>query len=201
MPAPAAGLPSSTPRTSRPSRSGRPTARRMRRATRGGATATPSRGGCGCLAAAKPRRALLDGRGGRHREDQAAVEAHGVQPEQASLGVDERTARRAARKRGGVLDRSAIRRPRGPRKLRPSDETKPSVTRRPRPPGLASASTGGADARRARRAPRRSAGRRRCRPRAPRGRGRGRRPPPRRWRAGRPRRRRSPARRAGCGRS
>jgi hypothetical protein len=36
----------------------------------------------------------------------------------------------------------AMRRPRGPRKLRPSLETKPSVARRPRPPGLASATTG-----------------------------------------------------------
>ena len=35
-----------------------------------------------------------------------------------------------------------MRRPRGPRKLRPPEETKPSVARRPRPPGLASATTG-----------------------------------------------------------
>ena len=35
-----------------------------------------------------------------------------------------------------------IRRPRGPRKLRPPDETKPSVARSPRPPGLARATTG-----------------------------------------------------------
>ena len=34
-----------------------------------------------------------------------------------------------------------MRRPRGPRKLRPALETKPSVARRPRPPGLATATT------------------------------------------------------------
>ena len=42
-PARSAALPASTARTSTPSRSGRPTARRSRRATRGGAIATPSR--------------------------------------------------------------------------------------------------------------------------------------------------------------
>ena len=67
----------------------------------------------------------------------------------------------------------AMRRPRGPRKLRAAEETKPGVTRRPRPPGLASASTACRSRRLAaspgpldRRRPRR------CRPRARRGRGR-----------------------------
>ena len=49
------GLPSSTARTSRPSRSGRPTALRRRRATRGGAIATPSRCGDGASPRASPR--------------------------------------------------------------------------------------------------------------------------------------------------
>ena len=69
-----------------------------------------------------------------------------------------------------------MRRPRGPRKLRPPEETKPSVARRPRPPGLASATTGAPMRGPRPPAPSSTRARRRCRPRARRGRGRGRRP-------------------------
>ena len=79
-----------------------------------------------------------------------------------------------------MLDGAAMRRPRGPRKLRSPEETKPSVARRPRPPGLASATTGARCPAR-RRLPAHRGRVARCRPRAPPGRGpgRSRRPPPR----------------------
>jgi hypothetical protein len=142
MPALAAGEPSSTPRTSRPSRSGSPTARRIRRATRGGATATPRRGEAG----ASPR-AMLEA-----RSFTAAVAGTArISPPSSRRALRPRsrpctsTSGPPEEPRGSGAECSMappMRRPRGPRKLRPSDETKPSVARSPRPPGLASPITG-----------------------------------------------------------
>ena len=153
------------------------------------------------LAATQPRRALLDGRGGRHREDQAAVETQGVQPQQASLGVHERTARRAARERSGVLDRSA-----DPAPARTAEAAALRRDEAERDPQAAPARVGerqhrGAEARRVGRLPgdRRSvAGVDGEYREVEIGVGAGHLA---RWPAGRPRRRRSPARGAGCGRS
>ena len=115
----------------------------MRRAWRGGASATPNRG----RPAASPRasastRARTACVGG-HGEDQPALAADGVEPEQAPGGVDERPAGGAARQRRGVLDRAADAAPAAARgTLRPVAETSPKVMRSPRPLGSASASTG-----------------------------------------------------------
>ena len=107
IPAASAGLPSSTPRTSRPSRSGRPTERRSLRATWGGAMAMPSRGrrGASPRPSASTRRRSAASAG--QRQDQAAVHAHGVDADQPAVGVDQRAAGRSARERRGVLDRAA----------------------------------------------------------------------------------------------
>ena len=70
----------------------------------------------------------------------------------------------------------STRRPRGSRKRRPADETNPSVTRSPRPPGLARASTGVPIAGGLARLPAHRRSRHRCPRSARRGRARGRRP-------------------------
>ena len=104
-PAAAAGPPSWTPRTSNPSRCGRPTARRSSRAARGGAIATPSRGRS--VAWPLARAAIALGHCGVevHGEDQPGLHADGVEPEQTALEVEQRRARGPARQRRGVLDR------------------------------------------------------------------------------------------------
>ena len=96
--------------------------------------------GRAALAAREPVDALG---GDRHGEDQAAVHADGVEAEQPALGVDERarpTSRAAAARCARASRRSGARAGRG--RPRGAEDTKPSVTRSPRPPGLASASTG-----------------------------------------------------------
>ena len=104
MPARAAGLPSSTPRTSRPSRSGSPTDRRRRRATCDGRDATPSRGRARRLAAAERVDALAQRGVGRQGEVEALADPVRVEPDEPSLGVEQRAAGRARRERRGVLD-------------------------------------------------------------------------------------------------
>src|SRR3954468_23585422 len=56
------------------------------------------------LVAGRVGQALDRGAGERHGEDQPAVEAHGVEADDAAVGVGERAARRAAGERRGVLD-------------------------------------------------------------------------------------------------
>ena len=106
MPAASAGEPSSTPRTSTPSSSGRPTDRRSRRATCAGATAIPSRGRSRRLAA--PER--LDPRPERGVRRQGEVEplAHpvGVEPDQRAVRVQQRRSGRAGREGRRVLQRA-----------------------------------------------------------------------------------------------
>ena len=58
---------------------------------------------------------------GGQREDQPAVHAHGVDPEQAAVAVDERAAGRPARQRRGVLERAA-----DPAAARPAEASGPS---------------------------------------------------------------------------
>ena len=88
IPARAAGLPSSTPRTRTPSRSGSPTDRRRWRATRAGATAIPSRG----RSTDSPRAECLDSLSEcavrRKREVEALAEPVRVQSDQAAVGVE-----------------------------------------------------------------------------------------------------------------
>ena len=142
IPARSAGPFSATSRTSRPSRSGRPTARRMRRAARGGATATPSLwwGGASPLASRSTRSRTRASAGTARMSPpskRSALRPRSRPSESTSGPPDE------PRGRGAVCSMAPrTRRPRGPRKLRPSDDTKPGVARRPRPPGLASATTG-----------------------------------------------------------
>ena len=84
---------------------GRPR-RAVLRAARGWASATPRRGrALDSPRASASTRAWRAGVG-RDGEDQAALAADGVEPEQAAVGVDERAARGAARERRGVLDRA-----------------------------------------------------------------------------------------------
>ena len=65
-----------------------------------------------------------------------------LRPSRRPSDVDERPARRAARQRRGVLDRAADRAARAGRgSRRRRTRRSPSVVRRPRPPGFASAST------------------------------------------------------------
>ena len=138
IPARSAGLSASTSRTSRPSRSGRPTARRSRLATRGGATATPSRCGVGALPRASSRAAAPAGTARMSPPSMRRLFRPRRRPSRSTSGPPDEPRGRVA-----VCSMAPFtRRPRGPRKLRPSDEMKPSVARRPRPPGLASATTG-----------------------------------------------------------
>ena len=106
-PARSAGLSSTTPRTSRPSRSGQPdgAAQAPRVAGRRERHAEPW--APGRLAARERRDPRAQRLVGGHGEDQPALAADGVEPEQVPGEVDERAARGAARQRRGVLDRAA----------------------------------------------------------------------------------------------
>ena len=104
MPAAGRALPSSTPRTSTPSRSGRPTERRSRRATWFGAIATPSADARRGLAATERIDPGLERGISRKREVEALTDPVGVEPDQPSRPVDERSTGRAGGKRRGVLD-------------------------------------------------------------------------------------------------
>ena len=165
MPAAAAGLPSSTPRTRTPSRSGRPTERRSRRATwlRRDGHAQPRR-----VAATRRGRARRPGceRGvGRDREVEALADPVRVEADELARAVDQRAAGRTRARAAPCARRCpSIRRPPGPRNARATAETSPNVTR-------GAAADRGRDAehrrrrRRARRRrPSRSAWRRSCRP-------------------------------------
>ena len=80
---------------------------------------------------------------GGEGEDQAALAAKQIQANQSSFGVEQRPARRspaAARPCARSRRRGAGPGARG-RDTKPT-ETKPTVARRPRPPGFASATTG-----------------------------------------------------------
>ena len=114
----------------------------MRRATRGGASATPSRG----RSAASPRassptrrrRAASAGRARMKPPSRRTALSPSRLPPASTSGPPEEP-----RGSGAVCSiEPATRRPRGPRKPRPVADTRPKVVRSPRPPGLASASTG-----------------------------------------------------------
>ena len=132
MPAASAGLPSSTPRTRTPSRSGRPTDRRSRRATCDGAMATPSRARVGRLAAAQRVDPRAQRGVGRQGEVEALADPVGVEADEPAVRVDERAARRtrAPAARCARRCRRCAGRP-GPRNARATAETRPNVTRRP----------------------------------------------------------------------
>ena len=137
-PGAAARLPSSTPRTRTPSRSGRPTDRRIRRATCDGATATPSRARFGDSprpsASIRARSAVV----GRERQVEALADPVRVEADQPAVGIDQRAAGRAGREGRGVLDAAGDPPAAGPRNARATAETRPNVTRVP-PPWLAPA--------------------------------------------------------------
>ena len=163
MPAAAAGVPSSTPRTRTPSRSGSPTERRSRRATWVGAMATPRRRATGD----SPRPSAVDpgaqGGVGRQRQVEALADAVRVEADQPAGGVDERAARRARRERRRVLeaavDPPAARAAEGARHGRHEAEG----DARPAAVGGRRAEDRGADGRRGTIAPTRSESRRSCR--------------------------------------
>ena len=137
-----AGLPSSTARTSTPSRSGSPTARAQapRHPRRRDGDAEPR-------AARAPRRAqpldALAQRGAGTARIRPPSMRTALSPSRPPVGVDERAARRSragaarcARSRRGCAARA------GRGSCARPEETKPGVARSPRPPGLASAITG-----------------------------------------------------------
>ena len=176
MPAVSAGEPSTTPRTSRPSRSSSPTERRRRVATSPGASATPSRSRSkrrpSAIAPTASRRVLVDGSG----EVEAVLETVGVDPDDPPTAIQHRCARRPRTARGRVLDGAGDRA--AARATEPSLGGGHLAPRRP--PAVASGGHGddhvagfdgvvGPGERRARR---------RCRRRAPRGRRRRRCPRP-----------------------
>ena len=109
-----------------------------------GAIATPSRGVAGASPRARPLDALLDGGRGGHRQDQAAVEAKGVQSRAAVPSTSTSGPPDEPRGSGAVCsiasaDAAPARAAEAASVRR--DEARAS-SRRPRPPGLASASTG-----------------------------------------------------------
>ena len=107
IPAAAAGLPSSTPRTRTPSRSGSPTDRRRRRADvrrrHGDTEARPRRR----LAAAERVDPVAQRRVGRQGEVEALADPVRVEADEPARRVEQRPARRAGRERRGVLDAAA----------------------------------------------------------------------------------------------
>ena len=140
MPAAAAALSADTERTSRPSRWGSPTERRRRRATRGGAIATPRRTG----------RTLspLHSRSARSaRRSPVGIATIRPPSRRTAFNPSRRPSRSTSgpppepRGSGAVCSMPTIARPRGPRISRPSAATNPGVARRPRPPGSPNAIT------------------------------------------------------------
>ena len=131
MPAFAARLSSSTPRTSRPvtlRQADRPAhpARDVRR-RHGDAESRPARR----LAAAEGVDPLAQGGVGRQRQVEAFADPVGVQADQPAGRVEERAAGRAGASGAVCSTLPAMRRPPGPRNARSTDETKPNVTRVP----------------------------------------------------------------------
>ena len=125
-----------------PSRSGRPTAPAQAPGDAGRRDRHAQPDALGRLAAAERLDALADGGVGRDGQDQAAVGADRVDPEQpagagrsaarpTSRGAAARCARSRSRSGAGAGRGSCAR----------VEDTKPGVTRSPRPPGLARAST------------------------------------------------------------
>src|SRR3954447_2375912 len=138
-PARSAGEPSATRRTSSPSRSGSPTARRMRRATWAGASAIPSRRGSSRVGSLRrSMAALVSGTARMSPPSRRTALRPMTRPSASVRGPPEDP-------RGSGAECSmapATRRPRGPRTLRSALVTKPRVARSPRPPGSARAMTG-----------------------------------------------------------
>src|SRR4051794_34726617 len=141
-PAAAAGVPSCTPLTSRPSRWESPTAARILRAARAGASAMPSRGRSVAFppASASARRCIAASAGrARISPPSSRIELSPSRRCSASTSGPPEDPRGS----GAVCSSEPpIRRPRGPRNERPVALSRPNVARRPRPPGLASAITG-----------------------------------------------------------
>ena len=128
MPARAAGEPSSTACTSSPSRSGRPTDRRRRRATWGGATAIPRRGRRGTSPRPSAVEPVAQRVVGGQREVEAVTHPVGVDPHQPAVRRRPPVRPTTPGREGRCARwRPSTRRPPGPRNGTSRAETKPTL--------------------------------------------------------------------------
>ena len=146
MPAAAAGLPVRDRADEQPvagrQADGAPQATRDARRRDRDAEARGPRG----AAAPESLRALGEALGGGNRDDQAAVEPHRVEPQQAPVQVDERPAAGPAREGSGVLDAAGDRATPRPAYLPPLGRDEPGRRAQSAPAGIAERDHGRADA-------------------------------------------------------